>query len=147
MLVAQVWVYGNSFESQLVAVAVPNKDGLEAWAKSSGAAGQVEGFEELCKSDAAKKYILEQLADTGKKGKVSGEGKEPSCKHRGLALVYQEWDLCNEHVSVTWLRHSRPFSAVLKLPPPTPCPEGDLMFKAPQPWPGTGLDSTRTLLA
>ncbi len=38
----QVWVYGNSFESCLIAVVVPNKDVLTAWAKEAGVTGDFE---------------------------------------------------------------------------------------------------------
>eukprot|EP00475_Leptophrys_vorax_P031730 TRINITY_DN4823_c0_g1_i1.p1 TRINITY_DN4823_c0_g1~~TRINITY_DN4823_c0_g1_i1.p1 ORF type:complete len:657 (+),score=64.76 TRINITY_DN4823_c0_g1_i1:125-1972(+) len=67
--VDMVWVYGNSFESVLVAVAVPNKGALVEWAKGAGVAGS---YEELCGTDEARKYILEQLTDAGKKGKLKG---------------------------------------------------------------------------
>merc|ERR1712048_1265628 len=32
----QIWVYGNSFENCLVAIVVPSKDKLTAWAKMKG---------------------------------------------------------------------------------------------------------------
>lgn len=35
----QVWVYGNSFKSTLVAVAVPKVDAIKEWAKSNGKTG------------------------------------------------------------------------------------------------------------
>ena len=41
-LSAQVWVYGNSFESCLVAVVVPAKDVITAWAKEQGVTGEFE---------------------------------------------------------------------------------------------------------
>ncbi len=44
--VEQIWVYGNSLESSLVAVAVPKSKWLEDWAKSAGIDG---GFKELVK--------------------------------------------------------------------------------------------------
>ena len=52
-----------------MAVVVPNEPALQAWAKGEGQAGE---FAELCKTEGAKKFILEQLTETGKKGKVSG---------------------------------------------------------------------------
>jgi long-chain acyl-CoA synthetase len=36
---AQVWVYGNSFKSTLVAVVVPKVDAIKEWAKSKGKTG------------------------------------------------------------------------------------------------------------
>lgn len=35
-LVEQIWVYGNSFESCLLAVVVPNKKALMEWAAAKG---------------------------------------------------------------------------------------------------------------
>jgi long-chain acyl-CoA synthetase len=36
---SQVWVYGNSFESSLVAVVVPKADAIKDWAKANGKTG------------------------------------------------------------------------------------------------------------
>jgi long-chain acyl-CoA synthetase len=41
-LVEQVWVYGNSFESCLVAVVVPQEKSLKAWADKTGLNGTFE---------------------------------------------------------------------------------------------------------
>ena len=35
-LVDQIWVYGNSYESTLVAIVVPDKKQLMGWAKENG---------------------------------------------------------------------------------------------------------------
>jgi long-subunit acyl-CoA synthetase (AMP-forming) len=52
----QVWVYGNNFESFLVAVVVPERQGLEEWAAANNTAG---GFSELCNDIKARsKKIL-----------------------------------------------------------------------------------------
>ncbi len=45
--VEQIWVYGNSYESTLVAVVVPDKKELMGWAKENGVDGD---FEALVKS-------------------------------------------------------------------------------------------------
>ena len=45
-VVEQIWVYGNSYESFLVAVVVPNKRELTSWAKEQG--GLPSDFAELC---------------------------------------------------------------------------------------------------
>lgn len=37
--VLQVWVYGNSFKSSLVAIVVPKVDAIKEWAKSKGKTG------------------------------------------------------------------------------------------------------------
>jgi long-chain acyl-CoA synthetase len=55
-LVEQVWVYGNSFESCLVAVAVPAEKPIMAWAAARGIRGTyqvgvLEGLiEKLCRA-------------------------------------------------------------------------------------------------
>jgi long-subunit acyl-CoA synthetase (AMP-forming) len=36
----QVWVYGNSFKSVLVAVVVPKEDAIKAWAAANGKSGE-----------------------------------------------------------------------------------------------------------
>lgn len=35
-MVEQIWVYGNSYESSLVAIVVPDKKELDGWAKENG---------------------------------------------------------------------------------------------------------------
>lgn len=47
-VVAQIWVYGNSLESTLVAVVVPESHILTDWAKQAGVEGDLAA---ICKSD------------------------------------------------------------------------------------------------
>ena len=47
-VVEQIWIYGTSTESFLVAVVVPDKRKLEAWASEAGVEGS---FEDLAKSE------------------------------------------------------------------------------------------------
>ncbi|KAJ6842151.1 long chain acyl-CoA synthetase 4-like [Iris pallida] len=64
-----IWVYGNSFESFLVAVVNPNKAALEHWAQENGVSGD---FDTLCEDPKAKEYILGELAKVGKEKKLKG---------------------------------------------------------------------------
>lgn len=64
-----IWVYGNSFESSLVAVVVPNQPAMEDWAKSNGEKGD---FASLCKNPKAQEFILSELTAMGKKKGVKG---------------------------------------------------------------------------
>lgn len=64
----QIWIYGNSFESSLVAVANPNKDVLEQWAADNGVSGD---FAALCENPKAKEYILGELRKIAKEKKAS----------------------------------------------------------------------------
>jgi len=47
-IVEQIWIYGTSTESFLVAVVVPYKHKLEAWASENSVSGS---FEDLANSD------------------------------------------------------------------------------------------------
>ncbi len=52
-------MYGNSFKSCLVAVAVPAKAALMEWAASNGVPGD---FPAVCADERAARYILEVSA-------------------------------------------------------------------------------------
>lgn len=67
--VEQTWVYGNSFESSLVAVAVPVEQSLMSWAASNGVEGD---FAAVCQNPKAIKHILDDLVAVGKKSKLKG---------------------------------------------------------------------------
>lgn len=64
----QIWVYGNSFESFLVGVAVPDQKALEDWAQNHNVTGD---FKSLCENLKARKYILDELNSNGQKHRVS----------------------------------------------------------------------------
>ncbi|KAL1316787.1 hypothetical protein HN51_068937 [Arachis hypogaea] len=64
-----IWVYGNSFESFLVAVANPSKPVLERWAEENGI--KID-FDSLCKDSRAKSYILGELTRIAKENKLKG---------------------------------------------------------------------------
>ncbi|KAF5729751.1 long chain acyl-CoA synthetase 4 [Tripterygium wilfordii] len=64
-----IWIYGNSFESFLVAVVNPNKQALERWAEENGVSGD---FNSLCENPLAKEYILGELTKIGKEKKLKG---------------------------------------------------------------------------
>ncbi|KAJ8764848.1 hypothetical protein K2173_010313 [Erythroxylum novogranatense] len=64
-----IWVYGNSFESFLVAVVNPNQQALEHWAQENGVSGD---FKSLCENPKAKQYVLGELAKIGKEKKLKG---------------------------------------------------------------------------
>ncbi|KAG0489001.1 hypothetical protein HPP92_007812 [Vanilla planifolia] len=69
-LVSSIWVYGSSFEPFLVAVAVPERKPLDVWATTNQI--KTGSFEELCKHQKAKSYILDELNATGRKHQLKG---------------------------------------------------------------------------
>ncbi|NXF39725.1 ACSL1 ligase, partial [Nyctibius bracteatus] len=60
---AQVFVHGESLQSFLVAIVVPDPETLRNWAKKKGIEGS---YEELCKNKDLKKHILEDMMRIGK---------------------------------------------------------------------------------
>nr|KYP52621.1 Fatty acyl-CoA synthetase A [Cajanus cajan] len=67
--VESIWIYGNSFESFLVAVVNPSKQALEHWAQENGISMD---FDSLCEDPRAKRYIVEDLSKIAKKKKLKG---------------------------------------------------------------------------
>ncbi|OWM72162.1 long chain acyl-CoA synthetase 4 [Punica granatum] len=67
--VDSVWVYGNSFESFLIAVVNPNKETIEHWAQENEISGD---FTSLCENPKAKEFILGELTKIGKQKKLKG---------------------------------------------------------------------------
>ncbi|KAL2524954.1 Long chain acyl-CoA synthetase 4 [Abeliophyllum distichum] len=64
-----IWIYGNSFESFLIAVINPNKQAVEQWAEQNGISGD---FNALCQNPKVKEYILGELSKIGKEKKLKG---------------------------------------------------------------------------
>ncbi|XP_027180647.1 long chain acyl-CoA synthetase 4 [Coffea eugenioides] len=64
-----IWVYGNSFESYLVAVVNPKKQAVEEWAQENELTGD---FNSLCENPKLKEYILGELNKIGKEKKLKG---------------------------------------------------------------------------
>ncbi|KAK1378141.1 Long-chain-fatty-acid--CoA ligase [Heracleum sosnowskyi] len=64
-----IWVYGNSFESFLVAVVNPNMQAIENWSKENGVSGD---FHSQCQNDKVKEYILGELSKIAKEKKLKG---------------------------------------------------------------------------
>lgn len=64
--VAQVYVHGDSLQSCLVAVVVPDQDYLPSWAKRT--LGLEASYQELCAKPEVKAAILEDLTRLGKEG-------------------------------------------------------------------------------
>jgi len=67
--VEQIWVYGDSFKSSLVAVVVPTMANISQWASNDKAGNTLEA---LCRDAAVKAKLLESLNATGKEGKLKG---------------------------------------------------------------------------
>ncbi|KAK9942288.1 hypothetical protein M0R45_007962 [Rubus argutus] len=68
-LITSIWVYGNSFESFLVAVVVPDRTALEDWAADHHL---TDDYKSLCQNLKARNYILDELNCIGQKQQLRG---------------------------------------------------------------------------
>ncbi|XP_041990996.1 long chain acyl-CoA synthetase 1 isoform X2 [Salvia splendens] len=64
-----IWVFGDSFKSMLVAVVVPNEENMTKWAQKNGYKGS---FLDLCILDQLNDYILLELKATAERNKLRG---------------------------------------------------------------------------
>ncbi|KAL9271915.1 Long chain acyl-CoA synthetase 4-like protein [Drosera capensis] len=64
-----IWVYGNSFQSFLVAVGIPNEYALMEWAATNGVSGD---FVAICENPKSKEYILAELNKIAKDKQLKG---------------------------------------------------------------------------
>ncbi|KAJ3676054.1 hypothetical protein LUZ60_003466 [Juncus effusus] len=70
-IVEDIWIYGDSYRSMLVAVVVPHKGHAMKWAELN--AQKFEGsFSEICALDDLKGYILQELRAVAEKNKLKG---------------------------------------------------------------------------
>ncbi|KAL5134203.1 Long chain acyl-CoA synthetase 1 [Glycine soja] len=72
-IVEDIWVYGNSFKSMLVAVVVPNEEVANKWAYSNG---HIASFSKLYFLDQLKKYVLFELKLIVERNKVTSTDNE-----------------------------------------------------------------------
>ncbi|KAG9457767.1 hypothetical protein H6P81_002275 [Aristolochia fimbriata] len=80
-----IWVYGDSFRSMLVAVVVPSEVHTKKWAEINGHFGS---FSELCLLNELKDHVLLELQSTAKKNKLRGFEYI-----KGVILDYQPFDV------------------------------------------------------
>ncbi|TKY60717.1 Long chain acyl-CoA synthetase 4 [Spatholobus suberectus] len=67
--VESIWIYGNSFESYLVAIVNPSKQALDQWAQENGITAD---FNSLCEDSRTKSYIIGELTKIAKEKKLKG---------------------------------------------------------------------------
>eukprot|EP01138_Halocafeteria_seosinensis_P000248 gb/GECG01000254.1/.p1 GENE.gb/GECG01000254.1/~~gb/GECG01000254.1/.p1 ORF type:complete len:708 (+),score=97.62 gb/GECG01000254.1/:1-2124(+) len=72
--VAQIFVYGNSYQSSLVAIVVPDQDYVDGNYRNTEAGKQFEGrsFEELCNDENFKQVVLDDMRRVGKDADLRG---------------------------------------------------------------------------
>lgn len=85
-LISECFIYGDSLQSFLVAIVVPNKDVL-----MEAAAGMniKKSFEELCEDSTIKKLIHDRLLEQGKQGGLVGFEQAKRINLRSDSFVVQ----------------------------------------------------------
>ena len=68
--VAQAFVYGDSLQSKLVAIIVPDPDVLLPWAKENQ--DLPKDFKELCKTQEAKDAVFKSVKEQSKVAQLRG---------------------------------------------------------------------------
>ena len=72
-LIGQCFVYGDSFQSSLVAIIVPDEEPTLFWARQQGDASLAgASFATLCQSPALKEAILSDIRRLSKESKLTG---------------------------------------------------------------------------
>jgi len=69
--VQQIFAYGDSLQSCLVGIVVPDPDVLKAYAKDNGIAN-ADDFAKLCEDPKVKEIIYKDMTQTGKDNKLKG---------------------------------------------------------------------------
>eukprot|EP00579_Thalassiosira_antarctica_P001854 CAMPEP_0201869920 /NCGR_PEP_ID=MMETSP0902-20130614/3247_1 /ASSEMBLY_ACC=CAM_ASM_000551 /TAXON_ID=420261 /ORGANISM="Thalassiosira antarctica, Strain CCMP982" /LENGTH=682 /DNA_ID=CAMNT_0048395485 /DNA_START=6 /DNA_END=2054 /DNA_ORIENTATION=- len=72
LLIGQPFVYGDSFQSYLVAIVVPDEEPVRAWAKANLPDAANAPFSEICKSDKLRQEILSEVRRVSKLNKLLG---------------------------------------------------------------------------
>ncbi|TMW67701.1 hypothetical protein Poli38472_011321 [Pythium oligandrum] len=70
--VAQIFVYGDSFQTSLVAIAVPDSDVAQVWATSKGLSNEESTLEMLVQDPDFQKEIMEDMTRVGKEEQLRG---------------------------------------------------------------------------
>lgn len=94
-LVSQIFVYGDSLRSFLVAMIVAEHSGVMIWAKEHGLEGK--SFEELCKSSELKAAMKEDFARLMKENGLKGFERLVDFK-----ILSQQWTTENGLLTPTF---------------------------------------------
>lgn len=72
-LIAQSFVYGDSLQSQLVAIVVPDEEEANNWAKANNLSkSEFPNFAALCQSEKLKEEILKSIVEVSKSAQLKG---------------------------------------------------------------------------
>ncbi|KAJ8748643.1 hypothetical protein K2173_008088 [Erythroxylum novogranatense] len=92
-IVEDIWVYGDSFKSMLVAVVALHEENTRKWADLNGYTGS---FSELCSLDHLRRFVLSELKSVAERNKLRG------FEHiKGVILESRPFDMERDLVTAT----------------------------------------------
>lgn len=71
-LIAQCFVYGDSLQTSLVAIVVPDEDAVRSWAESAAPEMINASFESFCKTDLLKSTLLNAITELSTQARLQG---------------------------------------------------------------------------
>ena len=72
-MIGQIFVHGDSFQTYLVAIIVPDEEPTRAWAKQNLSAEEASApLSELCKNEKLKAHILSEIKGLSKQNGLQG---------------------------------------------------------------------------
>jgi len=92
--VAQCFVFGDSYQPVLVAVAIPDEEVVKNWAKQNGKEGD---FKTLCQDKQLNKVILDSMVQVGKEAKINSFEII-----KAIYLDHQLWSIDNNILTPTF---------------------------------------------
>uniref|UniRef100_M1AI84 Long-chain-fatty-acid CoA ligase n=3 Tax=Solanum TaxID=4107 RepID=M1AI84_SOLTU len=92
-IVEDIWVYGDSFKSMLVAVVAPHEGNTKKWADKNGHKGSIT---ELCSLQDLNQYVLLELKSAAERNKLRGFENI-----KGVILEPQPFEFDKELVTAT----------------------------------------------
>lgn len=98
-LIAQIFIYGNSLKANCVAVVVPDEEQLMKAASSKGWEGD---FTEICKLQAVKEHVMQEMNKVATESKLSGYEKA-----KNILVHPEQFSLENGLLTPTF-KHKRP---------------------------------------
>lgn len=70
--IAQCFVYGDSFQSALVAIVIPDEDYVRSWVESNAPLLSTSSFQDICKNPVLASAVLNDIRDFSKQNQFQG---------------------------------------------------------------------------
>ncbi|XP_047311914.1 long chain acyl-CoA synthetase 1-like [Impatiens glandulifera] len=99
-IIEDIWVYGDSFKSMLIAIIVPNEENTVKWGNENGY--KECNFSQLCSLEQLHDHVLEELKSTAARNKLRGYEYI-----KGVILEFRPFDGENSELVTPTLKKRR----------------------------------------